>query len=79
MDSLGLAARRQLRFLKERDDNATGVSRQEYLLTSRIRLIRLSGEGLAIGKMSWTSVDDGRPGKCSVRGHVEEDIQRTYV
>ena len=79
MDSLGLAARRQLRFLKERDDNATGGSHQEYLLTSRIRLIRLSGEGLAIVRMSWTSVDDGRPGKCSVRGHVEEDIQRTYV
>ena len=79
MDSLGLAARRQLRFVKERDDNATGGSRQEYPLTLRIRLIRLFGEGLAIVKMSWTFVDDGRPGKCSVRGRVEGDIQRTYV
>lgn len=79
MDSLGLAARRQLRFLKERDDNATGVSRQEYPLTLRIRLIRLSGEGLAIVKMSWTSVDDGQPGKSSMRGYVGGSIQSTYV
>ena len=79
MDSLGLAARRQLRFLKERDDNAIGVSHQEYLLTLRIRLIRLSGEVLAIVRMSWTSVDDGRPEKSSVRGHVEGELQRTYV
>ena len=79
MDSLGLGARRQLRFVKERGGNATEVSRQEYPLTLRIRLIRLSDEVLAIVKMSWTSVDDGRPGKCSVRGHVEEDIQSTYV
>ena len=79
MDSLGLAARRQLRFVKERDDNATGGSHQEYPPTLRIRLIRLSGEGLAIVKMSWTSVGDGQPGKCSVRGHVEGDKQSTYV
>ena len=79
MDSLGLAARRQPRFVKERGDNATRASHQECPLTLRIRLIRFFGEGLAIGKMSWTSVDDGRPGKCNVRGHVEEDIQRTYV
>ena len=79
MDSLGLAARRQLRFVKERDDNATGVSRQECPLTLRIRLIRLSGEGLAIVRMSWTSVDDGRPEKSGVRGYVEGSIQSTYV
>ena len=78
MDSLGLAARRQLRFVKERDDNATGVSRQEYPLTLRIRLIRLSGEVLAIVKMSWTSVDDGQPGG-SVRRRIEGDIQRTHM
>ena len=79
MDSLGLAARRQLRFLKERDDNATGVSHQECPLTLRILLIHLSGEGLAIVKMSWTSVDDGQPGRSSMRGYVEGSIQSTYV
>ena len=79
MDSLGLVVRRQLRFVKERGDNATGGSRQEYPLTLRIRLIRLSGEVLAIVKMSWTSVDDGRPGRSSMRGYVEGSIQSTYV